>query len=475
MRPINFLDMREYDRNAVWLGISDEKLMENAGKGAAEIISSRYEVRGKKVLVVCGTGNNAGDGTVVARHLKGMGAGPVIFLLKGYVRSELSNLNLRRARELGIPVYEKEELGEMIENSDIVIDALLGIGVSGDPKEPYRSAIELINRSEKPVISIDVPSGIGYEPSVKPELTVCFDSLKEGIKGEVAVVDIGIPEDAKRYVGPGAFVRYPLPERDAHKGDFGRVMIIGGGPYHGAPIMAAKAAYRAGSDLVYLTVPSRIYPVVASASENFIVFSEKGDIIGDGAIDRFLEIQEKLHAILIGPGIGRDEETGRALKSILKSSKIPMVLDADALHLIKPEELPKNTIVTPHIREFGALFDAEIPEGTDERAEVVKEMAEKYGVVVVLKGHVDIISDGDRVAMNRTGVPRMAVGGTGDVLSGIITSLIGRGMEPYHAARLGTFINGYAGELAFEEKSYGMMAVDVIEKIPEVLRRFAGK
>lgn len=475
MRPINFLDMREYDRNAVWLGISDETLMENAGKGAAEIISSGYEVRGKKVLVVCGTGNNAGDGTVVARYLKGMDAEPVIFLLKRYVRSELSNLNLRRARELGIPVYEKEGLREMIENSNIIIDALLGIGVSGEPKEPYRSAIELINRSEKPVISIDVPSGIGYNPSVEPELTVCFDSLKEGIKGNVAVVDIGIPEDAKKYAGPGAFVRYPLPKRDSHKGDSGRVMIIGGGPYHGAPIMAAKAAYRAGSDLVYLTVPSRIYPVVASASENFIVFSEKGDIIGGSTINRFIEMQEKLHAVLIGPGIGRDEETGKALKSILKSSKIPMVLDADALHLIKPEELPKNTIVTPHIREFGALFDAEIPEGPDERAEMVKEMAAKYDVVVVLKGHVDIISNGSRVAMNRTGVPRMAVGGTGDVLSGIITSLIGRGMEPYHAARLGTFINGYAGELAFEEKSYGMMAVDIIEKIPEVLRRFVGK
>ena len=474
MNPIDFLDMREYDRNAVWLGIPDEKLMENAGRGAAEIISSEYDVKGKKILVVCGTGNNAGDGTVCARYLKSFGAEPEIFLLKGHVRSELSNLNLKRAKEAGIPVHENEGLENYIKKADIIIDALLGIGVRGDPKEPYRSAIELINSAGRPVISIDVPSGIGYDPHVRPDMSVTFDTIKKGMEGDVRVVDIGIPEDAKKYVGPGAFVRYPLPQKDAHKGDSGRVLVIGGGPYHGAPIMAGKAAYRAGSDLVYLMVPERIYNTAAASCENFIVLSEGEDIIDDTAADRFVDIQKKMHAALIGPGIGRDERTGTALRYIVGSSNIPLVLDADALHLVKPGSLPKGTVVTPHRGEFAALFGTDVPDSFDERKELVSETAEKYGLIIVLKGPTDIISDGKRTALNRSGVPRMAVGGTGDVLSGIITSLIGRGMKPYDAARLGTFINGYAGELAFREKSYGMIAVDVIDRIPEVLKEFTG-
>ncbi len=472
MHPISFLDMREYDRNAVWLGVPEERLMENAGKGAAEIIASEYDVKGKRILVVCGTGNNAGDGFVCARYLREMSADPVIFLLKGTVRSELSKLNLKRVREMGIHIYENMGLEELVRKSHIIIDALLGIGVSGNPKEPYRTAIELINNSGKQVISIDVPSGIGYEPCVKPELTITFDSPKEGMEGNVKVVDIGIPEDAKKYVGPGAFVRYPRLRKDTHKGDSGRIMIIGGGPYHGAPIMAGKAAYRAGSDLVYLAVPERIYPIVAVACENFIVFSEGEEVIGDESVDRFIEMQEKMHALLVGPGIGRDERTKTAIEYILGSAEMPLVLDADALHLIKSENLPENTVVTPHRGEFKVLFGTEPPEDLEERKEAVREIAEKHGIVVVLKGPVDVLSDGKKVSLNRTGVPRMAVGGTGDVLSGIITSLIGRGMEPYHAARLGAFITGYAGELAFMEKSYGMMATDVIEKIPEVLKEF---
>ena len=472
MRPISFLDMREYDRNAVWLGVPEETLMENAGKGAAEIIAREYDIKGKRVLIVGGTGNNTGDGTVVARYLKKMGADPIIFLLKGHVRSELSNLNLKRAKDMGIHIYEKEGLEEWIRKCDIIVDALLGIGVSGNPKEPYKTAIELINSSGKPVISVDVPSGIGYEPHVEPELTITFDSPKEGMEGNVKVVDIGIPEDAERYVGPGAFVRYPRLRKDAHKGDGGRVMIIGGGPYHGAPIMAGKAAYRAGSDLVYLTVPERIYPIVAGACDNFIVFSEGEDVIDEKAVDRLIEMQDKLHAALIGPGIGRDDRTKTAIGYMVGSAEIPLVLDADALHLVKPEALPEGTVVTPHRGEFGALFDTEIPDDMEERKELVREMAEKYNIIIVLKGPIDIISDGNRVAMNRTGVPRMAVGGTGDVLSGTITSLIGRGMEPYHAARLGAFMNGYAGELAFKEKSYGMIATDVIDSIPRVLKEF---
>ncbi len=472
MKPISFLQMREYDRNAVFLGVPEESLMEAAGGGAARIIASEYDVREKKVLVVCGTGNNAGDGTVVARHLREAGARVMIFLIKGHVRSKLSNLNLKRAKDRGIPVQSSEGLEKLIEGADIIVDALLGIGVSGNPKEPYKSAIEAINASGKPVISIDIPSGMGYEPSVNADLIITFDSPKEGLQGNVRVVDIGIPKEAKEYVGPGAFIRYPRPGKDAHKGDFGRVLIIGGGPYHGAPIMSGKAAYRAGSDLVHLLVPERVYSIAASACDNFIVHSTHGSAIGSDSVSLFGEMQEKMHATLIGPGMGRESNTKKAVNDILKASKIPVVLDADALHLIDPGSLPEKAVLTPHRGEFRALFGVDVPDDIEERKELVREMAERYGVTVVLKGPVDVISDGKNTMMNRSGVPRMAVGGTGDVLAGVITSLIGRGIETYDAARLGTFITGYAGEKAFEEKSYGMIATDVIEHIPDVLKEF---
>ncbi len=471
MEPISFLDMREYDRNAVWLGVPEESLMEAAGRGAAEIIAKEYDIRDKRALIICGTGNNAGDGTVVARYLREAGAKPAIYLIKGKVRSDLSNLNLKRAKDRGIARYTAN-LERYIDEADILIDALLGIGVSGNPKEPYKSAIEAINASEKPTISIDVPSGIGYEPCVKPDITITFDSPKEGMEGKVRVVDIGIPEEAKKYVGPGAFVRYPVLKKDAHKGDGGRIMIIGGGPYHGAPIMAGKAAYRAGSDLVHLVVPERIYPIVSASFDNFIVHPEGEGEIGESAVEFFKEMRENMHALLIGPGIGRNTETKKAVREILKTARIPVVIDADALHLIDLKSLPENSVITPHRGEFKTVFDLEPPVNIEERRALVKEMAGAYGITIVLKGPVDVISDGKRTMLNRTGVPRMAVGGTGDVLAGVITSLIGRGTEPYHAARLGAFITGYAGEKAFADKSYGMIATDVIERIPDVLKEF---
>jgi len=313
---------------------------------------------------------------------------------------------------------------------------------------------------------------MGYEPPVNADLIITFDSPKEGLEGNVRVLDIGIPEDAKLYVGPGAFVRYTRLRKDAHKGDAGSIMIIGGGPYHGAPIMAGKAAYRAGSDLVHLTVPERIYSITASACDSFIIHTAGKDAIGSEAVEVFLDMQERMHALLIGPGIARSDTTASAVKEILSETRIPVVIDADALHLIDPSNLPENTVITPHRAEFSSLFGTDVPEDIREREELVGELAERYKIIILLKGAVDIISDGKRTALNRTGVPRMAVGGTGDVLSGSAVSLIGRGMGPYYAARLAAFIVGYAGEKAFSEKSYGMIATDVIEQIPVVLKDF---
>ncbi len=195
-------------------------------------------------------------------------------------------------------------------------------------------------------------------------------------------------------------------------------------------------------------------------------------MIDKGAISVIESMQDKMHAILIGPGIGRDDRTKRAIASLLEKVKAPMIIDADALHMIDLNKVPEGTVITPHRGEFRALFGEHPPEDIAERKEMVMQKAKEYGITIVLKGPVDVISDGERAMLNRSGVPRMAVGGTGDVLAGVITSLIGRGMEPYHAARLGSFITGYAGEKAFAEKSYGMIATDVIEKIPEVLKEF---
>ncbi len=455
---IPFREVAVLDRNSKYRGVPPKQLMENAGKALAEEIKDRYP--GRPVLFICGTGNNGGDGYVAARYLSGWSKPEdiTVFLIKGResVRSKIAKDNLKR-----LECRVVEELSMNPEH--VIIDGLLGTGIKGTIKEPYRSVIEKINASDQPIISVDVPSGLGADIHVTPEATVTFHDMKEGMNakdcGEIVVKDIGIPQEAQRYTGPGELLLYPTPEPDSHKGENGTLLIIGGGPYTGAPALAALAAYRTGADLVHLAVPSNISSIVAGYSPSFIVHPLKGDQLELSHLDKISDISKDCSAVLIGPGLGASQITIKAVKELIDSIELPMVIDADALKALQKPRFKAETVLTPHHGEFASLTDSS-----------VERYAASTGATVLLKGKEDIITDGSRKKINDFGTPAMTVGGTGDTLAGTVGALLAKGLSSFDAARLGAYITTRAGEIAFEKISWGLMPEDVSENIPSVLK-----
>lgn len=466
-------EVRVLDINSEFLGVPTEVLMENAGWALAQEITSRYG-SGLRIAILCGKGNNGGDGFVAARALTKSNRVRVFLALPA---SEISTpearINFEKVEEL-----HKVYAGEDLTGYDVLVDALLGVGARGEPRGAYANIVRTINASGKPVVSADVPSGLGSPLAVRPMLTVTFHDRKAGMDeggcGEIVVADVGIPADAERYVGPGDLVHYPEPSPDAHKGQNGRLLVIGGGPYTGAPTLAGMAAYRIGSDLVFVACPSSIRGVVASYSPNLIVEGLDGERLRPEHVDQLKKLSERVDAVLLGPGLGDDPETLEAIRSFVSSCDSPMVLDADALKAVSGHlgALKGRTgVLTPHHRELELLVGHPIAPDMDSRMKSAKGLADETGWTVLLKGRVDIITDGRMVKMNRTGNPGMSVGGTGDVLAGITAGLLAKRVASFNASRISAFINGSAGDLAFEKYSYGLVATDLLERIPQVLRR----
>jgi NAD(P)H-hydrate epimerase len=293
--------------------------------------------------------------------------------------------------------------------------------------------------------------------------------------GRIVVKDIGIPKEAEKFVGPGELVYYPIPKKTSKKGDSGRVLIVGGGPYTGAPVLAALAAYRIGVDLVHLAVPSAIYQIIASFSPNFIVYPIGNKYLSAQEVSTILKLIRKLRidSVLLGPGLGKAKETKLAIEKLTEKIDIPLVIDANAFDFLTLEDLEnKLCIATPHAREFEKFTNLKLPKELDARTKLVEKISRNTGIVILLKASTDIISDGKSTKLNPLGNVGMTVGGTGDTLAGIVAGLLAKGVKPFRAACLGVFINCYAGELAFKEKTYSLLATDLIEKIPEVLKEF---
>ncbi len=445
------LDSRIMDINSEYLGVKTDILMENAGEQLANVISDLYS--GKRILFICGTGNNGGDGFVAARLLSADVA------VINPPKSEL-------AKEMFAKISASKYSEDIIGNYDVIVDCLLGTGIKGTVREEYAKCIKAINNSGKTVISCDIPSGFGTECSVKPEVTVTFHDLKEGMNentcGKIVIADIGIPEDAYTYVGLGDMLRYPVPEKESHKGQNGRLLIIGGGPYIGAPAMSGMAAFRIGADLVRIATPDSSFSEISSFCPMFIMHRIPGNHLTEDSVDMLLQIAENTDAVLIGPGLGTDPETMNAVRSFTAKCSKPMVIDADGITAISEKPIGRDapTVYTPHHAEFRRLT------GDMDQS----EFSAKYNATIVLKGAEDVITDGVRTRRNRTGTPAMTSGGTGDVLAGTIAGLLSKGMNPFDAGCLGAYICGKAGEYAFNVHSYGLMATDIIDNISRVLR-----
>ncbi|MDR1691057.1 MAG: NAD(P)H-hydrate dehydratase [Candidatus Methanoplasma sp.] len=458
------LDSSVMDANSEALGIGVPVLMSNAGKAIASVLSERFP--GKRIAFVCGNGNNGGDGIAAATH---MGSDAVtVFLLKpeGSFRSEFIRgmLSGAKFRVKGFTEFEEDEF-------DVIVDCALGTGLSGEVRPPYDGFIRTANRFKGYVVSADVPSGLGTSLSVMPDITIALHDVKEGMdhgnSGEIIVKDIGIPKEAYENVGPGDMLRYPVPSKDGHKGSNGKLLVIGGGPYYGAPAMSALAAMRTGVDIVRLAVPEICSSVIASFSPVLMIVDLPGKSLTIDHLDRLLELSKEHDAVLIGPGIGTSAEASETVRRFAEECPVPMVIDADGLTALGNGFVSKGkTVLTPHLKEFKRIGGD--PDGDDP----VMDLAKKMNSVILLKGRTDRISDGERMRYNTTGSPGMTSAGTGDVLAGIVAGLLSKGMTCFDAAALGAFISGKAGEFSFDERSYGMTATDVIDNIPKVLREY---
>jgi len=475
--------MRAIEINSEAFGVPTLLLMENAGRSVKDEILAR--IKPKDAVVFVGHGGKGGDGLVTARHLAGEGVKVKVLVLgENKHKDAIFNYNAILDMDYSVEVKEIKDISELAPvQADVLIDAMLGTGFRGKPREPFATAIKVFNESKGYKVSIDVPSGIdadtGEAPGdyVKPDLVVTFHDMKKGLLNHnfnVVVKKIGIPPEAEVYVGPGDVI-VNVRKRDfkSKKGDNGRVLVIGGSyTFTGAPTLSALAALRTGADLVYVAAPEETAKIIAGYSPDLITIKLSGKNISPENFDELKPWIDRADAVIIGPGMGLDEKTVEASKIIvnyLKEKNKPAVIDADALKAISGFMLYPNAVITPHAGEFKIFFKEEPERDIRKRIEQVKEKAKICNCTVLLKGYVDIISNGEDFRLNKTGNPGMTVGGTGDTLTGVVGTLLAQKLSPIDAASIGVFINSLAGTLAYSELGPHLTPTDILNKIPVVL------
>ncbi len=490
--------------------------MENAAKGLIKaIIDELGSLENKKIIIYAGKGNNGGDVLAAARHLHKGGAIINIYILGSI--SELSKdarTNYNILNNLGIRCIELNDenlnsnfLQNMIfyiNEADLILDGIFGTGLSRKIEGYIKDIIKIINESGVSVISADIPSGIDASAgrimgiAVKAKITVTFTYPKLGIvlypgceyAGRIIIEDIGIPEavfdriEVNTFLIDKAMVRCLFPDRNkiANKGNFGRAFILTGSKgMTGAGGLCGRAALRSGAGLVYLGVQNSLYPIYAGNFNEGIVIPmmETDDkcSLAEGNTDILKDILTDKDAAACGPGMGRYEDVAKLAAWMIVNCECPLVVDADALNGISKDSsilnMAKNPpVITPHLGEMSRLCKVPVEEIQDNTLRTAVEFAVSHNTITVLKGFRTIVALPDgRSYINPTGNPGMATAGTGDVLTGVITSLAGQGLRPSEAAIAGVYVHGLAGDLtAFEFGEYGLIASDLIEKLPAAIK-----
>ncbi|MEM4244523.1 MAG: NAD(P)H-hydrate dehydratase, partial [Candidatus Bathyarchaeia archaeon] len=482
-------EMRTLEINAEYFGISLLQLMENAGRNVAEEIAARFP-REQKIVIFCGLGGNGGDGFVAARHLLALGFNVSVVLAgKGAdIRHEaaLKNWCAIQALRESIPIHEVIDSATLPKvDADIVVDALLGTGTKGKLKPPIAQMVDYINMLSAFKVAVDVPTGIDSDTgevlgnAVKANLTVTFYKAKPGLHnakyvGELVVKDIGLPEALEKFVGPGdVFLVKKTRSASAHKGDFGRLLVVGGSEvFSGAPALVALAALRTGVDIVYLAAPEKTAYATSAMSPNLITLKLKGDKLSSANIEELLPYLEAVDAVVLGPGLGLHAKTREFVKAFvpaIEGAGKPLLLDADGLKAFTEckRALKVPLVLTPHAGEYAMLTGRQLPGNVEERVAEVQKTAAELKAIILLKGQVDIVCDAKRVKLNFTGNPGMTVGGTGDVLAGIVGAFLAQKADAFEAAAAGAFVNGAAGDFAASEIGYHLMATDLLNWIPK--------
>ena len=486
--------------------------MESAGKSLAEEVGkiAVYTFsKPVKVVIFTGSGGNGGDGFVAARYLLNRGYDVDIYMLKDNIHSKEAKTNFEilenmKPRLSRLNIYnlktmediEDTEVAKSMDSEFVIVDGLLGTGIRGKLQANIKRAIEIINESNGVKISVDVPSGMDpltgevYDLAVVPDYTISFHKIKTGVRqaeeelvGGLVTADIGIPFEAEYYVNYGDFLRMKNRETSSHKGNNGRLLIVGGSAdYSGAPAIAGMAAIGAGCDLVYVASPEKSAEAIKSTSPDLIVKSLPGDKLSLSHSQEILDLADKVDAVLIGPGAGIDDDTSKLFNVLAAKIKKPLVLDADSLKQVEMSLIKnrRDVILTPHIFEFKSFFnvnddlrldiDSYDFAKVDENITMFQKITRQIKATVIVKGQYDLVLSGTKFRINKSGNPGMTVGGTGDALAGICAGLLTQDLDAFDSACLGAFVNGLAGDEAYEAKGNGFSATDLVSYIGNVIK-----
>lgn len=477
--------VQELDRLAIeYYGIAGYSLMSTAGQALFEQIKRRWP-RVRQLAILCGGGNNGGDGYVVARLARQAGMEVEVHQLsdpqklKGDARRAWQDAEAAAVSMIG---YD----GQRLDGFELIVDAMLGTGLNGEPEGVWREAIEAVNEVDCPVVAVDIPSGLSADSgrvlgaAVRAELTVTFIGLKRGLFtadgpdhcGELVFSDLNVPSEVYGHVPPAAqrldyrSMRDQLPprRRNSHKGDHGHVLVIGGERgMSGAIRLAGEAAARCGAGLVSLATREAHATAVSAARPELMCH-------GVEQPEQLAPLLQRASVVAIGPGLGKDS-WGRAMLGRVLESYLPLVLDADALNLLADDPMRHDKwVLTPHPGEAARMLGCTTAEVQQDRFTAIASLEASYGGVVVLKGCGSLVLGGDcEVALCSEGNPGMASGGMGDLLTGIIASLIAQGMGLRQAARLAVVLHGAAGDSAAVEGERGLLAADLLPHLRQLV------
>lgn len=509
MKILSSAQIREIEETADKNGITYLRLMENAGSACARVIRNRFDSTDKrKVTIVCGKGKNGGDGFVIARKLNENGYKVNIILALGKPQADTAVEMFMRLKNLSVDVelYDESNQKQLsrITECDILVDCVFGTGFKGVPDEKMSKLFGLMSSSKAYIVSIDLPSGMYADSNkvegaiVKADLTIAAIALKYSLvyypsteyAGELKVVSIGIPDEIiDRFDGGYTLsnddIKMVFPKRNenSNKGDYGKALVIAGSyEMPGAALMASSACVECGVGLVKTAFPDKAYPVMMSSCPEKVlvpVDSNRYGRFSSLSIERIKIELQNCDAVLIGCGLGQDNDTFNVVKYVLENSNVPIILDADGINLMKDSiDIIKNAkapvILTPHPGEAARLLNSTSKEIQKYRLSSAKELSNITGATVILKGsRTAVTSDGKSFYINMTGNSGMATGGSGDVLAGMILSFICQGMKPEMASICAVYIHGMAGDTVAKKYSKaGTTPQKIINELASVISNF---
>lgn len=498
-------EMREMDRTAVEkFGIMEEILMENAGNAAYNVLLKEFGIINKRFLIFCGIGNNGGDGFVVARKIHSDGGEVKVFIIGDQDKFKgAAKTNLEIASRLPIEILQADS-AESVKNDlyhcNAVIDAIFGTGLARDVGGVYRDIIELVSKSGKKVLSLDIPSGINGDTgqvmgvALKADYTVTFGLPKLGNIlfpgyercGKLYVTHISFPQSLYKADSLKIAVSHPmrLPKRarHGHKGDFGEVLFIAGAlGYYGAPCLAAMSFLKAGGGYSRLAAPGSVTPYIAARGSEIVFIPQKETPLGSISLENknaLLELSEKTDMTVMGPGLSLDEETQQLARELAKEISKPLLIDGDGITALCKDlqiirQRKAETILTPHLGEMSRITDKSVQEIDTDKTDILQHTARELNAIIVLKGAHSLIGYPDeRVFINMSGNSGMATAGSGDVLAGTIAGMFGLGLPVQDAVKKGVFIHGLSGDIAARDKGEdGITAQDIMDCLPSAVRR----